>query len=336
LYDHVLVDEAQDLHASQWRLLRAIVPEQPDDLFIVGDAMQRIYGDTVSLRALGIETRGRATRLRRNYRTTHEIVGWALGLVSADTVIDLDELGTDLSGYTPCGTVLVPILRPTSAGERADGVGERVGGWLAAGYGPESVAVAVRGKEDVARVVAALKRAGVPAAQLGREGRLDASVNVGYMHRLKGLEYACVAIVGLNEMRVPPPERSSPPEDDHTQHIVDLQTERSLIYVAATRARDHLAVSWHGQPTSLLRTRHNEVLNITSPLSRCLLRHERSGHPRRHRCRASRPGGVLRGASCVRSSGSSAVSTARSPCSASATRRRATTARTSPTFSASR
>jgi hypothetical protein len=99
LFDHVLVDEAQDLHASQWRLLRAVVDEGPDDLFIAGDAFQRIYGDTVSLRSLGIETRGRSLRLRRNYRTTHEIVGWALGVLGSDAVVDIDDLGADLRGY---------------------------------------------------------------------------------------------------------------------------------------------------------------------------------------------------------------------------------------------
>ncbi|QEC47295.1 AAA family ATPase [Baekduia soli] len=98
-YDHVLVDEAQDLHPAQWRLLRAAVAPGQNDLFIAGDAHQRIYDHRVSLSALGIETRGRSTRLRVNYRTTHEILRWSLELLAGQAFDDLDDGEDSLDGY---------------------------------------------------------------------------------------------------------------------------------------------------------------------------------------------------------------------------------------------
>jgi superfamily I DNA/RNA helicase len=253
MYDHVLVDEAQDLHASQWRLLRAIVADGADDLFIAGDAFQRIYGDTVSLRSIGIETRGRSIRLRRNYRTTHEIVDWALGLVGDETVVDLDELGADLTGYHSVRHGPAPrFLAFSDREEEMRGLISTVQGWLELGYKPEAMAVAARNKPELAEIATALQRADIPACQLGRRGRIDTGVNVATMHRLKGLEYPCVAITGLSAGRVPPPGAVCPVDDDRSQHLADLQTERSLVYVAATRARDELTITWSGEPTPLV------------------------------------------------------------------------------------
>jgi hypothetical protein len=80
-YRHEIVDEAQDLHPAQWRLVRAAVPPGPDDLFIVGDPHQRIYDNRVSFTSLGIQVRGRRRRLTLNYRTTQEILAWAVSLL---------------------------------------------------------------------------------------------------------------------------------------------------------------------------------------------------------------------------------------------------------------
>ena len=75
------MDEAQDLHPAQWRLLRAAVDPGPDDLFIAADPHQRIYGNRVALASLRISVRGRSRRLSLNYRTTQEILAWALPLL---------------------------------------------------------------------------------------------------------------------------------------------------------------------------------------------------------------------------------------------------------------
>jgi hypothetical protein len=264
MYDHVLVDEAQDLHASQWRLLRAVVGRGPDDLMVAGDALQRIYGDTVSLRSLGIETRGRSVRLRRNYRTTHEIIGWALGVVGDEAVVDIDDLGTNLSGYHSVRHGPSPQFAGyDDPAAELDGLADIVGQWISSGHDPESVAITARTPSELAAIVTRLHRANIPAAQMGRRGRLPEAVNVATMHRVKGLEYACVAVTGLSAQCVPPLGAVCPAEDDLSQHLSDLQTERSLIYVAATRARDELSISWHGAPTSLISLELTNALAAT-------------------------------------------------------------------------
>ena len=98
-YRHILVDEAQDLHPSQWRLLRAAVAPGPDDLFLAADPHQRIYNNRVSLASLGISVRGRSRRLSLNYRTTQEILAWAVPLLGADPVTGLDGEVDSLLGY---------------------------------------------------------------------------------------------------------------------------------------------------------------------------------------------------------------------------------------------
>ena len=84
------MDDAQDLHPSQWRLLRAAVAPGPDDLFIVADPHQRIYDNRVSLASMRISVRGRSQRLSLSYRTTQEILAWAVPLLGADPVTGLD------------------------------------------------------------------------------------------------------------------------------------------------------------------------------------------------------------------------------------------------------
>ncbi|MFI7134667.1 UvrD-helicase domain-containing protein [Nonomuraea sp. NPDC050153] len=99
-FDHVIVDEAQDLHPAQWRVLRAAVLDGPDDLFITGDPHQRIYDSKVSLSSLGISVAGRSGRLRINYRSTAEILTWSTGLLDGSLVEDLGGQGNEsLSGY---------------------------------------------------------------------------------------------------------------------------------------------------------------------------------------------------------------------------------------------
>ncbi len=98
-YRHVIVDEGQDLHPAQWRLLRALVAPGPNDMFLLADPYQRIYDSHVSLAQLGIEVRGRTRRLTVNYRTTHEILDLSVKVLSGDAAVGLDGEADTLRGY---------------------------------------------------------------------------------------------------------------------------------------------------------------------------------------------------------------------------------------------
>ncbi|MBW8485570.1 UvrD-helicase domain-containing protein [Actinomadura parmotrematis] len=248
-YDHVVVDEAQDLHTAQWRLLRRIVPDGPDDLFIVGDPHQRIYDSHVSLTSLGIGVRGRSRKLKINYRTTQEILNWAVPILGRDPAQGMDDSADTLDGYRSPMHGRRPAVR-ACADERAelDELVEQVRRWVDAGVEPGAIGVAARYTWLARKAVKALRDAGVPAGSVGAA----AGVQVGSMHTMKGMEFRCVAVIGAMDGTVPLRDVLTPEDEDARAYLQDLQRERCLLFVACTRARDHLYVSYHGAPSTLL------------------------------------------------------------------------------------
>ncbi|WP_406135511.1 UvrD-helicase domain-containing protein [Streptomyces sp. NBC_01089] len=255
-YRHVVVDEAQDLHPAQWRLLRAAAPPRPDDLFIAGDPHQRIYDSKVSLKAVGIRVTGRSTKMRKNYRSTHEILSWSTALLVGRPFEQLadDARNESLVGYRSalhgngpevCGT-------DTEEAELAALV-THVRGWLDKGIAPGEIGVSARFKRNCDRAVEYLKTAGISAARLRGDAPTNAdAVQVGTMHSFKGLEFRCVAVIGVSEGALPYSRAVTPADIDRLQHDADLLAERCLLFVACTRARDGLYVSWSGRPSEFL------------------------------------------------------------------------------------
>lgn len=253
-FQHVVVDEAQDLHETQWRLIRALVAEGPDDLFIVGDSHQRIYDRRSSLSKVGINIRGRSRKLKINYRTTHEILAWSLSVLGDGDFDDLDE-GTDhhdFAGYHSYHHGPVPTMSGHDRrADQMDALVKQVKQWIADQVKPEEIAVTARSRgRSFDRITAAFDKAGVQHCVLPTDMPRAEGVRIGTMHRLKGLEFKRVAIVDLTDEWFPEPLALS--EDDQAQRAADLQREACLLYVAATRARDDLWVGWYGQPSRFL------------------------------------------------------------------------------------
>ncbi|MFF0783143.1 UvrD-helicase domain-containing protein [Streptomyces sp. NPDC003720] len=251
-YRHVVVDEAQDLHPAQWRFLRALAPPGPDDLFLAGDTYQRIYGNRVSLRSLGIQVVGRSHRLRINYRTTQEILAWSSSLLTGEEPDDMDGGDETLAGYRST----MHGERPTTAGhatkpEEIEALVARVRDWTGSGVEAEDIGVAVRFIQLGWDIAQALERAGIAACVLG-SGRGGPGVRIGTMHRMKGLEFRCVAVAGVSDGTVPMKSAVTSVEVDAQQHQEDMTSELSLLFVACTRAREALRVSWHGAPSPFL------------------------------------------------------------------------------------
>jgi hypothetical protein len=252
-YRHVIVDEAQDLHPVQWRFLRAAVAEGPDDLFIAGDTHQRIYSNRVSLRDVGVNVAGRSSRLTVNYRTTAEILGWSLGMLRGEPIDDMDGGLDTVAGYRSQIHGFPPELRGFRVQkEELDALVRTVGEWRDSGVASEEIGVAARSNVLVEAVVAVLTTAGVPARSLAKAAGPEDVVRVGTMHRMKGLEFRCVAVVGVGEHTVPASSAVTPVEEDAVTHAHDRQRERCLLFVACTRARERLYVSWHGNPSPFL------------------------------------------------------------------------------------
>lgn len=260
-YRHAVIDEAQDLHPTQWRLVRAAVrradEQLPNDLFIVGDAHQRIYDHRVSLSRLGIETRGRSRRLRLNYRTSHQIHRWALAARTNTPVDDLDE-GEDTSAgsHSAFGGPNPVLEGHTTAKAEADAVTARVASWIDAGIAPHEIAVVARTAKPLELIESSLDAVGIPNHRLTRDTVApEDNVAVGTIHRVKGGEYRCVAVADVSDGQLPLTSISgavTPETADGLRHRQDMERERSLLYVAATRARDQLSVSWHGTPSPFI------------------------------------------------------------------------------------
>lgn len=251
-YRHAVIDEAQDLHPAHWKLLRALVPVGTDDLFIVGDAHQRIYGRPAPLSRFGIETRGRARRLTVNYRTSREILKWSLSVADADAD-DLDTSSDTLAGARSVFRGPEPeSLGFKSKSEEDKGLVAKIEQWIADGYSKSDIAVFVYEKNDVRDIVATLEAAGLAAEVVNestKEEKLGDVVRVMTMHRAKGLEYRAVAIARLGAGSFPPYFVQQKHGDEREQEEKKLLR---VLYVAGTRARERLALLWAAELSPLL------------------------------------------------------------------------------------
>lgn len=252
-YRHVIVDEAQDLSPTRWRMLRALTQRAPNDVFIAGDTHQRIYDHRVSLSEVGVEVRGRSSRLNVNYRTTAEILGWSLGILRGERIDDMDGSIESIAGCRCEVHGYPPTLRGArDLGDECDHLAEQIRQWGDGGIGLGDIAVAARSNKMVERVADALTTEDVPAFALGKAKPSAAAVSVGTMHRMKGLEFRCLAVVGVSDGLVPASATVTSRVEDEATHRHDLQRERCLLFVACTRAREQLYVSWHGAPSPFL------------------------------------------------------------------------------------
>ena len=258
-FDHVVVDEAQDLHPGQWRLLRAAAAHGPNDMFITGDAHQRIYGPQVSLAEMGVNIRGRSSKLRINYRTTAQILRWSLTLMRKQVVDDLDGGLDSMAGCRSEMRGSEPVLTGlTTTKKELEHLVHTVEEWTRAGVLPEEIGVSARANRSVEQAVEELEKAGVPAVPLAKGRAAEGAVSVGTMHRMKGLEFRCLAVIGVSQDQLPAPRSLTPESEDTGAHARDLLRERSLLFVACTRAREQLSISWTGQPSPFLDTLLNQ------------------------------------------------------------------------------
>ncbi|WLS44505.1 AAA family ATPase [Micromonospora profundi] len=251
-YRHVVVDEAQDLSAAHWKMLRAMVAPGPDDMFLTGDTHQRIYDNHVTLSSLGVNIRGRSSRLTLSYRTTRQILADALQIMTGEVYDDLDGGEEDLAGYRSLLRGGRPVFRgaATWAQER-DLIVEQLRSWGNPTDG--SVAICVPTKELATDVISRLQADGLEVVEIGPDGpKRPGGVHIGTMHRFKGLEYQRMIIAGVSDGLMPRQVINRYRDTDPKRYQRERQRDRSLLFVAATRSRDELAVLWHGTPSPFL------------------------------------------------------------------------------------
>jgi superfamily I DNA/RNA helicase len=252
LADHVLVDEAQDLHATHWALLRALVAEGPNDLFIAEDSHQRIYGSPVVLSRFGVKIVGRSRRLTLNYRTTAQNLHFAVSVLSGAEYRDLEHGEESTSEYRSARNGPAPeLISCSDLAAELEAVATKIKSWLAEdGMEPESIAVLTRSQDERDRFVRGLGERGVAARAVDKNAPTPGQPLVMTMHRAKGMEFSRVVLAGADEKHVPlPASLRNVPEEERAEALL---RERSLLYVASSRARDALVVTWSGKRSELL------------------------------------------------------------------------------------
>jgi superfamily I DNA/RNA helicase len=251
LADHVLIDEGQDLGPAHWQLMRALVGSHADDLFIAEDSHQRIYGQRVALSTYGIRIVGRSQRLTLNYRTTAQNLAYAISTLRGAAYVDLEEGAVSSSGYRSARSGPKPRLIPSATlSEELDKAADLIREWVAETNAPETIAVLVREQRQRDRLVTGLAERGVTIRGVDREHIKPGQPVAMTMHRAKGTEFSRVLLFGIDQGAIPRPLLDEQYAEDAWADA--LLRERSLLYVAATRARDELAVSWSGDPSQLL------------------------------------------------------------------------------------
>lgn len=242
-FDFVVVDEAQDVSVAQLRFLASLSSGGSNSLFFAGDLGQRIFQQPFSWKALGVDVRGRSRTLNINYRTSHQIRAQADRLLGPQ-VSDVDGNTEDRRGTV---SVFNGPLPTVASYDSQAAEGSAVSAWLkersAEGYMAHEIGIFVRSDAELPRALKAVAASGLPHKLLddGVE-TIAGHLSVGTMHLAKGLEFRGVAVMACDDEVIPLQSRISEIGDEADLEEI-YNTERHLLYVACTRARDCLLVS---------------------------------------------------------------------------------------------
>jgi hypothetical protein len=242
-FDFVVVDEAQDISVAHLRFFAALGANRSDALFFAGDLGQRIFQQPFSWKGLGVDIRGRSRTLRINYRTSHQIRQQADRLLGPQTT-DVDGNSDNRNDTISVFNGPPPVIRTFKTEVEEINA---VGAWLAeqskAGVLPHEFGVFVRSAAQLDRAQSGVKVSGLTFKILDEHVETSSGyVSISTMHLAKGLEFRAVVVMACDDEVIPLQERIETVGDDaDLQEVYD--TERHLLYVACTRARDQLLVT---------------------------------------------------------------------------------------------
>lgn len=242
-YDFAIVDEAQDINVPQLRFIASLGAVEPNRLFFAGDLGQRIFQSPFSWKSLGVDVRGRSTTLRINYRTSHQIRSQADKLLPNE-ISDVDGNKENRKGTVSVFNGPFPTIeRHDYPNDESDAVGRWIAEQVGSDVQPEEIGIFVRSAEQLPRAIAAVTSAGLKHVELTESlASKPNHVSICTMHLAKGLEFRSVVVMACDDEVIPLQERIETVTDDSDLEEV-YNTERHLLYVACTRARENLLVS---------------------------------------------------------------------------------------------
>ena len=251
-FDFAVVDEAQDISQAELRCLAALGGSRPNALFFAGDSGQRIFQAPFSWKSVGVDVRGRSTNLKVNYRTSHQI------REHADRLLDREVTDSDGNVEDRRGTVSVfngpkPDVQVAATQEAEE---QLVAQWLknlsSEGFRQEDIAIFVRSAAQLSRAENAAKLADMHCKRLEKRMEITPGIlPIATMHLAKGLEFRAVAVMACDESVLPDAQRLETASDP--SELEDIyNSERQILYVACTRARDRLLISSGGEASEFL------------------------------------------------------------------------------------
>jgi superfamily I DNA/RNA helicase len=241
-FEFAVVDEAQDIGVVELRFLAGMGGDRPNSLFFAGDLGQRIFQQPFSWKSMGVDIRGRSRTLKINYRTSHQIRMQADRLLGPE-IADVDGVTEDRRGTVSVFNGPPPVIQVVDDEEaERETIVAQLGKWREEGLAPHEIALFVRSDEQIPRAESAAEEAGISYQVVGdRMETVQGKLSVCTMHRAKGLEFRAVIVAAVDDEVVPLQERIESVADEADLEDV-YQTERHLLYVACTRARDHLMI----------------------------------------------------------------------------------------------
>lgn len=244
-YQAIIVDEAQDFGMAEYRFLRALVPEKENDLFIVGDIRQQIYDNRINFSRCNINILGNRTRdMTLNYRNTFEISQMADQIINGVQYQDLDEtILKDSRSHAIIKGEKPAIHAFATSKEENDFVAEEINRLVGSGIMLNEIAVVARTNNQLKMVVQSLEEKGISAIPLDDVDTIsNRKIYYGTMHSIKGFEFKVIFLIGANSEMIP--LKSVVDGLEYEKELaVKLRMEKSLLYVAVTRARDMLYVT---------------------------------------------------------------------------------------------
>ena len=250
-FEFAVVDEAQDINPSQLRFLAAIGGDRNNSLFLSGDMGQRIFQQAFSWKSLGVDIRERSQTLRINYRTSHQIRTQSDRLLGpevsdVDGVTESRETISIFNGPQPDIRVL------DTPEDEIKTVAEWLSGLKDEDIKPHEIAVFVRSSAELDRAKSAVEKSGFSFKVLDEQLQTTSgNISIATMHLAKGLEFRAVVVMACDDEVIPLQARIETVTDDADLKEV-YDTERHLLYVACTRARDYLLVTSGNTPSEFL------------------------------------------------------------------------------------